>query len=116
MWDPNFFILHAYKSIAGIILSRHLWGSKSRLCIVNIYGPYGNRKSFWENLDSSGILDMSSLILAGDMNFTINDPEIWGQKGQSAPLAAFFSNLFNNKLLKDIVPLHSVPLLEKWQG
>ena len=53
-----------------------LKGFSSMVCILNIYGPYSNRKLFWDQLVDSGLLLDLSLILAGDLNFTTSLSEV----------------------------------------
>ena len=50
------------------------------LSILNCYGPYHNRDSFWNAVASGGLLSLPNLILAGDLNLTLNASEIWGPR------------------------------------
>ena len=51
-----------------------------------------------------GLLSLPNLILAGDLNLTLNAPEIWGSKAQPDPLGPFFSKLFSDHHLVDLAP------------
>lgn len=81
--------------------------------LVNIYGPYTNWKGFWDWLDSCGLLFIQSVILAGDLNLTMEDGEIWGQKSKKDPLSGYFKDLFTNNSLKDIIPC---PVSPTWRN
>ena len=74
------------------------------LSILNCYGPYHNRDSFWNAAASGGLLSLPNLILAGDLNLTLNASEIWGSKALSDPLGSFFSKLFSDHYLVDVAP------------
>ena len=46
--------------------------------IFNIYGPYLNRIPFWDALLSNHLIRGDSLILGGDLNFSLGQDEVWG--------------------------------------
>ena len=39
--------------------------------LYNVYGPYLNRKGFWESFFSSRMLEIRNVILGGDLNLTL---------------------------------------------
>ena len=41
------------------------------LTILNIYGPYLNRASFWDSLFNLDLFDVTDVILGGDFNLTL---------------------------------------------
>ena len=60
------------------------WGMDSVLCVevlsvdlgitfkvINIYGPYQNRVPFWDSLFGNPLLCGESLVLGGDLNFSL---------------------------------------------
>ena len=53
---------------------------------------------------SGGILSLPNLILACDLNLTLNASDIWGSKAQVDPLGPFFSKLFSDHHLVDVAP------------
>lgn len=77
MWNPKTIELKAYISCAGIILSDHLAGSNHRLCIINSYAPFIGRRQYWDQVTGSGLLGIDSLIIVGDLNFSMGFGEIW---------------------------------------
>lgn len=70
----------AYICAAGIICTGHLVGSEQRICIINSCAPYSDRKYFWENVSCYVILGFSSLVIVGDLNFSLGQGEISGTK------------------------------------
>jgi hypothetical protein len=40
--------------------------------VVNIYGPYSDRASFWEDLVSVDVFRDPLLVVGGDLNFTLS--------------------------------------------
>ena len=67
-WNPKIIKCKAFHTIAGILLKASIRGSSLNLSILNCYGPYLNRVSFWEAAASGGLLSLPNLILAGDLN------------------------------------------------
>ena len=57
----------------------------------------------------SGLLSLPNLILAGDLNLTLNASEIWGTRAQLDPLGPFFSKLFSDHHLVDVAPSYAGP-------
>ena len=46
--------------------------------ILNIYGPYHNRRAFWDNMMGSLIMKTDHIIVGGALNFSIGHAESWG--------------------------------------
>jgi hypothetical protein len=53
----------------------------------------------WKKMEDRGLLAHADLIMAGDMNFTLNSDEIWGLAALTDPLAVFFKDLFDNSFI-----------------
>ena len=51
-----------------------------------------------------GLLSLPNLVLAGDLNLTLNASEIWGPRAHLDPLGSFFTNLFSEHHLVDVAP------------
>lgn len=47
------------------------------LIIINVYGPYLERRGFWEALVDSRVLTFLSVVLCNDLNFTKFISEVW---------------------------------------
>ena len=73
-----------------------------RFFFLNVYGPFYDRRKYWETLSSDGALEHANLILARDLNLTLSAGEIWGKNAWSDALAIFFSTLFEQKKLIDL--------------
>ena len=108
-WNPKLFKCKAYQTVAGILLKATIMGSALKLSILNCYGPYHNRDSFWNVVASGGLLSLPNLILAGDLNLTLSASEIWGSKALSDPLSPYFSKLFSDHNLVDVAPPYAGP-------
>ena len=75
-WNPCLVRCKAYLSFAGILLHARFKALDSVFSLVNCYGPYANRTTFWDSVVAGGIFYFPNLILAGDLNFTTSALEI----------------------------------------
>lgn len=46
--------------------------------VINVYGPYQNRETYWRRLFSTFLLQADDVILGGDLNFSMGFMESWG--------------------------------------
>ena len=67
-----------------------------------------DRESFWERVKTEGIFQLHSLILGGQLNFTFNASEVWGEKACLNPLQKIFKDLFQSM---DIIDIGKSPIL-----
>ena len=58
---------------------------------------------------SRGLLSLPNLILARDLNFTLNVSNIWGNKAQLDPLGPLFFKLLSHHQLVDVAPSYAGP-------
>eukprot|EP00253_Pinus_taeda_P019083 PITA_19083 len=79
------------------------------LLMLNIYGPCQGREQFWNNLLSKDLIKDRSLILGGDLNFSIGTSEAWGPNARVDPLSDFFSNTLQAHNLIDVNTLKVKP-------
>ena len=103
-WNPLRVRCKDFKTLVGILLKAHFRGSHTSLSILNCYGPYLNRDVFSNSATRGGLLFLPNLILAEELNLTLNVSEIWGSKAQIDPLAPFFTQLFADYNLVDVAP------------
>ena len=75
-WNPRLIRCKAFHSFVGILLTASFKGLDSVFSIVNCYGPYANKTSYWDSVVAGGIFNYPNIILASDLNFTISDLEI----------------------------------------
>ena len=47
----------------------------TNFALYNVYGPYVNRKGFWEAFFSSGMMETRNVIIGGDLNITLSKKE-----------------------------------------
>ena len=66
--------IQKFETTVGIELEDSETGKK--YMILNVYGPFYDRKTFWEKLKDSGALEFQNLILGGDLNLTLSSNEV----------------------------------------
>lgn len=81
----------------------------SEFCLLNVYGPYLNRVTFWDRLFLSSIFSHEWVILGGDLNFSLGTAEIWGPRESSDPLSNFFKAHLIQRDLIDLDPIKLEP-------
>ena len=104
MWNPDIFNFKEYHSTVGILITNGRRGTKTCFCIINMYAPYDRQKYFWNRANQTRLLNLSSIILAGDLNLITRPSEHWGHNSQLDPLEDHFQVFFNEKCLTDINP------------
>jgi exonuclease III len=62
------------------------------LLLINIYGPYSDRKRYWDSLDLSSWLTDRDVIVGGDLNFSLGATEVWGPRATPDPLTDYFTH------------------------
>jgi len=72
--------------------------------ILNVYSPYLDRTPFWESLLNLKILKVETLILGGDLNFSIGIAEVWGPSACLDQITVRISHLLMINGLLDITP------------
>lgn len=112
IWDPQWIIAKAYSCIAGILISAQIRGQNRPINILNVYAPYKNRSIFWDCLFESEILDVESLLIAGDLNITLSRDEIWGNNKNQDAIAVKIRNEFLCRNYIDILPAKILPTWE----
>eukprot|EP00253_Pinus_taeda_P024733 PITA_24733 len=80
--------------------------------LLNVYAPCRNRSPFWERLFASEILDIDSLLLAGDLNVTLSPDECWGNCRKRDILSDRLRMEFINRKLVDVKPDQLKPTWE----
>lgn len=58
-------------------------------------------------------MDLKTVIIAGDLNLTLNSSEIWGSRARSDPLHFWFQDFFCDHKLFDVLPM---PLRPTWSN
>ena len=65
-------------------------GLGQSLYVFDVYGPYGGQHDLWDRFIDLRVMSEESLIIGGDLNFTINNDEIWGDFSQVDKMGEFF--------------------------
>ena len=50
--------------------------NRYKVLIINIYGPYSERKEYWDNFFTKSFLHNDLVIIGGDLNFTLGAHEM----------------------------------------
>ena len=78
-WNPHTICCKDFETVGGILVHAKFRGSPATLSILNSYGPYSSHVLFWNRVMAGGLLPLPNLIIACDLNFTLNAGEIWGK-------------------------------------
>ena len=88
---------------SGVLAMNVLFGcSEIEFTLVNVYGPYSDRESFWHSLLSCSLMAVPHIILGGDLNFSLGIAESWGPQAIPDPLAEFFNSILGASHLVEI--------------
>jgi hypothetical protein len=68
-WSPNFQALSSSVVCSTILVNLKHKNSDLAFLVVNIYGPYSDRTSFWEELVSAGVFHDPLLVVGGGFKF-----------------------------------------------
>lgn len=101
-WNPDSVIFCPYMTCVGILLVGVVQRWNRVVCILNYYGPYGERQYFWEKVANSGILQGDHLILVGYLKLTISVREIWGSVDKGDLMPPCFTIFFKEHQLIDV--------------
>ena len=113
IWNPAMATFKAYRFFGGILLLGQLRGMEGHINIANMYAPYKDKQNFWNQMENSGIFMLQNLILMGNLNFTLQSDEIWGENGRMDPLSSSLLDLFAAHQMSDIRPC---PLMPTWSN
>jgi len=86
------------------------------LLVINIYGPYLNRIPFWDSLFHNPMLDGESVVIGGDLNFSLGHSEVWGPSTHPDPQASYFTRMLVEKQLIDLEPIKLKPTWRNNRG
>ena len=103
-WNPLLADLKAYHSCAGLLLKGRIKGFIDPIHLLNIYGLYSHRGSFWDCAKEFGLLYLPNFFLVGDLNFTWYADEAWGCGRSIDQFFDYFHTLFDEAILVDAEP------------
>ena len=75
--NNNFDIIYSSLVNLGILVELKAKQLEKEFKLLIVYGPYSDKRKFWENLVELGVLG-GNIVLVGDMNFIISLREMWG--------------------------------------
>lgn len=102
-WDPSNASFKAYGFVGGILLSGFVRGFEHKIHIINLYAPCHDRLSFWNGMESCGILQLENLLIDGYFNLVLKDDEIWGSTGRKDNMAGKIMEIFKAHNLCDLM-------------
>lgn len=108
-WNSSFVVLNTSFLDAGIVLERKDKDLGKVFLILNLYGPYADRRTYWDSLIHQRVLREDNLILDGELNLTISPREVWGDLARQDLLTHYFVHLFEESKLVDIEPVPVAP-------
>jgi len=79
------------------------------LKVINVYGPYLNRITFWDTFFQNPFLDEDMVVIGGDLNFSLGLSEVWGPHAHSDVLASYFNRKLMERNLIDVEPIKLKP-------
>ena len=56
--NPSVCNMNHYKTCVSILPEGNIKGFNQVINILNIYAPYKDKRPFWENIESSGMLNL----------------------------------------------------------
>ena len=74
----NFLMLNAQAMPSGLCVLLHPIELQLDLTFINLYRPYLDRESFWNNLSGMDCFNSPYLVFGGDLNFSLGLSEICG--------------------------------------
>ena len=103
-WNPHLTHCKVFHSYDGILVKAIFKGLDFVFSILNYYGPYSNKYFFWYKVLARAIFYYPNLILAGDLNFTLSNAEIWGNRARIDHMVHYFSHLLDSTNMVDLAP------------
>ena len=98
----NLVSVSKYNSVIKTVLEETKTGIT--FSIINVYGPFHERREFWGTLFSLYAVEVTNVILGGDLNLTLTMVELWGENARNDSRSIFYF-IFLGKGLIDVQPL-----------
>ena len=64
---------------ARILLTGYCRDFPEEINLINVYGPCNSKDIFWDRVLVEGTLELSNLLIVGDLNVTWSTCVIWGR-------------------------------------
>jgi hypothetical protein len=98
---------------SGIGLNMYSTELGHSLLLINIYGPYVDRKRYWDTLEKCSWFSEQEVVVGGDLNFSLGASEVWGPRSSLDPLVDYFTHFLESFGLLDV---ESVKLQPTWRN
>lgn len=112
-WNDLIFIEASTCFTSRILIQGKSKVDQNCFKLLNLYGPYINRREFWDDLRHNDFWSDENLIIGGDLNFIISDSERWGFNSRSDSLASYFCYILEEAHLVDV---ETIPLKPTWSN
>jgi hypothetical protein len=83
------------------------------LTLLNVHGPYSHQQGFWLEFFSRDYLKSNELIVGRDLNFILQQGEVWAELGRMDSLSTFLLHKLEESKLCNLKPLK---LVLTWQN
>jgi hypothetical protein len=83
--------------------------------VLNVYGPYIERDTFWDSLLKIDFLMVDNLILGGELNFSLGRPNFGAQIPALITNILFFTHILSTNGILDISPWKLLPTWRNMQ-
>jgi hypothetical protein len=71
-WIHCVSFINAFSISLGLCAKLQVKALAITISMLNFYGQYENRKSYWKNVFSFDILREENVVIRGELNFTLN--------------------------------------------
>jgi len=113
LWDPRWISARNFRCLGGILIVAKYRGCADCIHILNVYAPYKDRASYWNLVFASGILEIETLLIAGDLNYTLELDEVWGKGKKTDSIEEKIREAMLQYNLVDICPKSLSPTWDK---
>jgi hypothetical protein len=108
-WSNSFDLISSSTMSLGILIKLVTKELGFDLKLLNVYGPYSDRRTYWDNLVESRVFRGNNVIVKGGSKLDFAFEIYLGEATKKDPLGYFFSHLFGTDHLFDIEPIKLVP-------
>lgn len=108
-WSLDFKAVSTSSVRSSIAVKLKYKNNDFSFSVINIYGPYADRISFWEELKSVDIFSDPLCVIEGDVNFTLSLRQVWGSNPREEQQRGLFLSFIEEAKLVDIEPVKLSP-------
>lgn len=101
-WHDSISVISIFGVSFGVLLEFNSKGLNKTFKVINAYGPYVDKRPYWDKLFRSEAVLGPNLIVGRDRNFTLNHGELWGSIARMDPLSNHFIQELESTGLVDL--------------